>query len=205
MVSQVEFIWSLTSRKTAKVKKTSRLPRSTNFRLYTGRIPYQWLCQINMLKTDFSTFAFVACLWFAGSAAYGFGGNYTDLSGLILSAFGIVIGIAIIKVMLNAFSNSSPFSQGFGEFFMFGAFKWDDYAGILIVGVLLAGWGICTLLSQTTSAIERAAHDSTQTVYRFDTSAHAAPKRKVKTPNSHAKSHSVKKHGNHSDAAHKHH
>lgn len=87
--------------------------------------------------------------------------SYFDSSLFLSCAVSIVVGIFLVVLAMNLFSNSSPFSQSFGQYFFFGFVKWDDFAGILLVGAFMAGWGIWTLVTSTTHAIQyQAAHES---------------------------------------------
>src|SRR5262245_22142830 len=52
----------------------------------------------------------------------------SDLKGILLAGLGIVGGSLLIWSMMLAFAGSSPMSENFGEYMIFGWFKWDDYA-----------------------------------------------------------------------------
>lgn len=87
--------------------------------------------------------------------------SYFDASVFLQCGVCIVVGLFLVMLAVNLFSNSSPFSQSFGQFFLFGAVKWDDFAAILLLGAFMAGWGIWTLVTTTTRAFEyQAAHES---------------------------------------------
>jgi len=87
--------------------------------------------------------------------------SYFDSNLLVSCGVCIVVGLFLVVLAVNLFSNSSPFSQSFGQYFLFGFVKWDDFARILLIGALMAGWGIWTLVSTTTRAVQyQAAHES---------------------------------------------
>ncbi len=107
-------------------------------------------------------FAGVLLILVIGPALY----SYDQLgdvfkSDILWSVGGIVGGALLVWLMIDLFSNTSPESTSFNQFFCFGFYKWDDFAQYLLIGLVIAAAGIYSLFQSTSRAIEyRGAYDS---------------------------------------------
>lgn len=61
---------------------------------------------------------------------------------------GILGGAILIYVMAQLLGNTNPHSTDFGQFMMFGWHKCDDFAGMLLFGVVIVFLSVTTLWDQ---------------------------------------------------------
>jgi len=95
--------------------------------------------------------AIVGAVGFMGKMA----NSHDDIKPIILAGLALIAGALIVWWMTNEFANSSPFSQSWGEYFLYGWFKWDNYAEIWLFGAALFIGAAFYLYSHSAQAVER--------------------------------------------------
>lgn len=117
---------------------------------------------------------------------------------------GILIGALIVFVMFEAFQNSQPHSTSCGQFMMFGWYKWDDFAEIMIWGALILLCSASTLYSeaerafaygranQSVQAIEANKNQTRAAVSK--NAHHSAPNKAAKSTGSKPRTHKTNTH-----------